>query len=111
MTLRTRKSGQEGQELTGSGASNFATCLMLAIAYAASIGSLATLIGTPPNLFMAGFLEEEYDISIGFGEWMLVGLPLSVVFLFIAWVLLTRVIYPPEIDEIAGGREIIQRPA
>ncbi|MGB3634203.1 MAG: DASS family sodium-coupled anion symporter, partial [Rubrobacteraceae bacterium] len=100
--------GAEGQELTGSGASNFATCLMLAIAYAASIGSLATLIGTPPNLFMASFLEEEYDISIGFGEWMLVGLPLAVIFLFIAWVVLTKIIYPPEIDEIAGGREIIQ---
>jgi len=65
----------EGEELTGRGASNFAICLMLGIAYAASIGSLATLIGTPPNLFMAGFLEETYDISIGFGEWMLVGLP------------------------------------
>ncbi|CAN5706593.1 DASS family sodium-coupled anion symporter [soil metagenome] len=98
----------EGHELTGSGASNFATCLMLAIAYAASIGSLATLIGTPPNLFMASFLEEEYDISIGFGEWMLIGLPLSVIFLFITWVVLTRFVYPPEIDEIAGGREIIQ---
>lgn len=63
------------EELTGRGASNFAICLMLGIAYAASIGSLATLIGTPPNLFMAGFLEETYDISIGFGEWMLVACP------------------------------------
>ncbi len=99
---------EAGRELTGSGASNFATCLMLAIAYAASIGSLATLIGTPPNLFMASFLESEYDIDIGFGEWMLVGLPLAVIFLFVAWVVLTRFVYPPEIDEIAGGEEIIQ---
>ena len=99
----------EQEQLTGQGASNFATCLMLAIAYAASIGSLATLIGTPPNLFMASFLEEEYDISIGFGEWMLVGLPLAVVFLFVAWVVLTRFVYPPEMDEISGGREIIQQ--
>lgn len=98
----------EAQQLTGHGASNFATCLMLAIAYAASIGSLATLIGTPPNLFMASFLEAEYDISIGFGEWMLVGLPLAVIFLFITWLVLTRFVYPPEIDEISGGREIIQ---
>lgn len=92
------------EELTGSGASNFAICLMLGIAYAASIGSLATLIGTPPNLFMASFLQENYDISIGFGQWMLVGLPLSVVFLFIAWIVLTRFVFPPEIDEISGGR-------
>ncbi len=105
------ESGEESaaqQPVTGRGASNFATCLMLSIAYAASIGSLATLIGTPPNLFMASFLEEEYDISIGFGTWMLVGLPLAVVFLFIAWVLLTRFIYPPEMDEISGSREVIQ---
>ena len=99
----------EQEQITGQGGSNFATCLMLAIAYAASIGSLSTLIGTPPNLFMASFLEEEYDISIGFGEWMLVGLPLAVVFLFVAWVVLTRIVYPPEIDEISGGREIIQQ--
>ena len=78
------------------------------IAYAASIGSLATLIGTPPNLFMAGFLEETYGINIGFGEWMLVGAPLAVVFLFIAWVVITRIVYPPEISEISGGREMIQ---
>ncbi|HEV2093607.1 MAG TPA: DASS family sodium-coupled anion symporter [Rubrobacter sp.] len=100
--------GEPGAELTGEGASNFATCLMLGIAYAASIGSLATLIGTPPNLFMAGFLQETYDISIGFGEWMLVGLPLAVVFLLIAWVVLTRFVYPPEIDQISGGRELIR---
>ncbi len=99
---------EEAEELTGAGASNFATCLMLAIAYAASIGSLSTLIGTPPNLFMAQFLQSEYDIDIGFGTWMLVGLPLSATFLFITWVVLTRFVYPPEIDEISGGREIIQ---
>ena len=101
--------GESGvEELTGRGASNFAICLMLGIAYAASIGSLATLIGTPPNLFMAGFLQETYDISIGFGEWMLVGLPLAAVFLLIAWVVLTRLVYPPEIDRISGGRELIR---
>ncbi len=96
------------ENLTGAGASNFAVCLMLAIAYAASIGSLATLIGTPPNLFMAGFLQETYDINIGFAQWMIVGLPLSVVFLFITWVVLTRFVYPPEITEISGGRELIR---
>lgn len=102
--------GGDGAEdrLTGPGASNFAVCLMLAIAYSASIGSLATLIGTPPNLFMAGFLQETYDITIGFAQWMIVGLPLSVVFLFITWIVLTRFVYPPEISEIAGGRELIR---
>ncbi len=100
--------GEPAEGFTGKGASNFATCLMLAIAYAASIGSLATIIGTPPNVFMVGFLESNYNISIGFGQWMLVGLPLAVVFLTVAWVVLTRFVYPPEIDQIAGGRELIR---
>ncbi|NYH78968.1 sodium-dependent dicarboxylate transporter 2/3/5 [Actinopolyspora biskrensis] len=91
-----------------TGAGRFAVCLMLAIAYAASIGSLATLIGTPPNLFMAGFLSETYGIQIGFGQWMLFGLPLAAVLLLIAWVLLTRVIYPTSITDIPGGRELFK---
>ncbi|MGI8650229.1 MAG: SLC13 family permease [Rubrobacter sp.] len=101
-------SGESAADLTGAGASNFAVGLMLGIAYAASIGSVATLIGTPPNLFMAGFLQETYDITIGFGQWMLVGLPLAVVFLFLAWLVLTRFVYPPEISEISGGKELIR---
>ena len=93
-------------EIGGEQAHPFATGLMLAIAYAASIGSLATLIGTPPNLFMAGFLEQAYGIEVGFGQWMLVGLPLASVLLVIAYVVITRWIYPPGIDEIPGGREL-----
>jgi solute carrier family 13 (sodium-dependent dicarboxylate transporter), member 2/3/5 len=87
---------------------SFATGLMLGIAYAASIGSIATPIGTPPNLFMIGFLESSYDIEIGFGQWMAFGLPLALVFLPIAWLLLTRVLYRPAFSDIEGGRELIQ---
>ena len=91
-----------------SGAANFATCLMLAIAYAASIGSLATLIGTPPNLFMAGFLAESYGIEIGFGQWMLLGLPLAVVFMVLTWLVLTKIVYPITLKDIPGGRELFR---
>lgn len=87
--------------------SNFGTALMLGIAYAASIGSLGTIIGTPPNTLLVGYLQEEHDISIGFGQWMLVGVPLSVVMLIITWFLLTKVLFKPEIDHIPGGRELI----
>jgi solute carrier family 13 (sodium-dependent dicarboxylate transporter), member 2/3/5 len=99
----------DADTVTGPGAPNFATCLMLAIAYAASIGSLGTLIGTPPNLFMAGFIGETYGIDIGFGQWMLFGLPLAVVLLGIAWLLLTRVVYPTSLAEIPGGRQLFHR--
>jgi solute carrier family 13 (sodium-dependent dicarboxylate transporter), member 2/3/5 len=87
---------------------NLAVGLMLGIAYAASIGSLATLIGTPPNTFLAGFLAQSYGIDLGFGRWMMMALPLSVTFLFIAWILITRWLYPPEIESIPGGAEIIR---
>jgi solute carrier family 13 (sodium-dependent dicarboxylate transporter), member 2/3/5 len=81
---------------------------MLGIAYAASIGSLATLIGTPPNTFLAGFLSQTYDIDLGFARWMMMALPLSAVFLVIAWLIITRWLYPPEIDHVPGGAELIR---
>jgi solute carrier family 13 (sodium-dependent dicarboxylate transporter), member 2/3/5 len=87
---------------------NLAVGLMLGIAYAASIGSLATLIGTPPNTFLAGFLAQTYDIDLGFARWMMMALPLSVTFLAIAWVVITWWLYPPEIDAIPGGAELIR---
>jgi sodium-dependent dicarboxylate transporter 2/3/5 len=88
---------------------NFATCLMLAIAYAATIGGLATLIGSPPNLILVGFMEETYGTSISFADWMMVGVPLAAVFLVIAWLLLTRVIFPSNLSSVVGGEDVIQR--
>lgn len=87
--------------------SDFGTALMLGIAYAASIGSLGTIIGTPPNTLLVGYLQEAHGIDIGFGQWMLVGVPLSVVMLAITWFLLTKVLFKPEIEEIPGGRKLI----
>ncbi|EID55897.1 SLC13 family permease [Saccharomonospora xinjiangensis] len=91
----------------GKGDPNFATALMLGIAYAASIGSLATIIGTPPNTLLVGYLEENFDITISFGEWMLFGLPVAVVFLAVAWFVLTRV-FRPRLTSLPGGRELIR---
>ena len=104
-----RVEGQSSDEdsLTGSGAPAFSTALMLGIAYAASIGSLGTIIGTPPNTFLIAYLQEDHGIDIGFGQWMLFATPMAVVFLGLAWLMLTRVLYPPAMDEIPGGRELI----
>lgn len=87
--------------------SNFGTALMLGIAYAASIGSLGTLIGTPPNTLLAGYMADTHGVEIGFGQWMLVGVPLAVVTLVICWFLLTKVFFKPEIKEIPGGKRLI----
>lgn len=71
----------------------FAKAMLLSIAYAASIGGIATLIGTPPNALMAAYLSDSYGIEIGFGQWMAMGLPLSISLLMIAWFWLTKISY------------------
>jgi solute carrier family 13 (sodium-dependent dicarboxylate transporter), member 2/3/5 len=87
---------------------NFGTGLMLGIAYAASVGGLATLIGTPPNALLAGFLNTTYGIEIGFAQWMMVGLPLTLVAIPLVWVILTRLVFPIKIREVPGGRARIR---
>lgn len=72
----------------------FGVALMLAIAYSASIGGAATLIGTPPNALLASILATTHGIEIGFGRWMLVGLPVATAMLVACFFLLTRVLYP-----------------
>jgi sodium-dependent dicarboxylate transporter 2/3/5 len=88
---------------------NFAICLMLGIAYAASIGGIGTLVGTPPNALMAAFLKDNYNIEISFAKWAVMALPLVIVFVPIVWLLLTRVIFPIRIRSIPGGRTLIRR--
>jgi len=70
--------------------SPFGRSLMLGIAYAASIGGVATLIGTPPNAVLAGIVEQTQGITIGFWQWMQFGLPLAFVMLLVCWWYLTR---------------------
>ena len=70
---------------------NFAKAVLLAIAYAASIGGIATLIGTPPNALLAAYLERSYQIELSFSDWMLFGVPLSACLLVICWFWLTKI--------------------
>jgi sodium-dependent dicarboxylate transporter 2/3/5 len=90
------------------GGSRFGVALMLGIAYAASIGGVATLIGTPPNAIFAGVVEKTYGISISFVDWMKFGLPLSLVMLGITWFYLTRIRFRGEQPQLAGGQEFIR---
>ncbi len=90
-----------------SDASSFSICMMLGIAYAASIGGVATLVGTPTNVFLAGFAQEQ-EIQIGFGRWMLFATPLAAALLVLAWIALTRFIFPIRIAHIPGGRQLIR---
>lgn len=86
----------------------FAVCLMLGCAYGASIGGFATLIGTPPNVFLAGFLQEEMAIRISFVRWLLFALPLTLLFLPAAWLWLTRFAFPIRTRDIPGGAAAVR---
>ncbi|MBX3312625.1 MAG: DASS family sodium-coupled anion symporter [Microbacteriaceae bacterium] len=95
-------------ETLGKHKSNFATALMLGIAYAASVGGMGTLISTPPNVLMAGYLEQVHGVEVSFSRWMLVGVPTAIVMLAVIWFVLVKVLYRPEISVIPGGRELIE---
>jgi len=69
---------------------NFGKAVLLAIAYSASIGGVATLIGTPPNALLAAYLSNSYQIQISFASWMLLGIPLALVMLCCCWLWLCK---------------------
>lgn len=86
----------------------FSASMFLGVAYGISIGSTATVIGQPPMALMKAYLLESHNFDMGFGHWMLVGVPFAVVMVVLAWLLLTKIVYRPEVNEIPGGREMIR---
>ncbi len=86
----------------------FGKALMLAIAYSASIGGFATLIGTPPNLVFAGIIEETYHIKLSFVEWLKFGLPVSILLFIICWKYLTRYAFNFGDTTFPGGKSEIK---
>lgn len=86
---------------------DFKTALMLAIAYGATTGGMATLIGTPPNALLAAYMSEVYQITIGFGQWMLLGVPVAMVSLAFVYLVLTRVMFTLGADALPGMAALI----
>lgn len=86
---------------------HFATALLLAVAYGATSGGMATLIGTPPNALLAAFVENSYGLSLGFGQWMLLGVPVMLLTLPAVYLVLTRVAFRLDSGELPGMRELI----
>ena len=87
----------------------FGKALMLAIAYSASIGGMATLIGTPPNLILAGIVQETYGIEITFLKWFMFGLPVSLILLAICWKYLTEFAFSFKQKAFPGGKSEINK--
>ncbi|WP_209332576.1 SLC13 family permease [Lunatimonas salinarum] len=85
--------------------------LMLGIAYSASIGGMATIIGTPTNIILVGVIRKTYGIEIGFSEWMMIGLPVAIVLLVVCWYFLVNVAFDLSLARQATGgkEEIIQQ--
>ncbi|MBL0419297.1 DASS family sodium-coupled anion symporter [Ramlibacter sp. AW1] len=86
----------------------FGVGLVLAIAWSASIGGLGTLLGSPPNAIVAGYISKELGQQVGFAQWMLLGVPLAITFVAIAWLLITRVMFRFHLDEVPGGEQMIE---
>jgi len=87
----------------------FALSIMLGIAFSANIGGMATLIGTPPNTVMAGFIENEYGIEISFVNWLIMGLPFAAIMLAINYFVVVRLIYPNNLGQLSASGQIIQQ--
>jgi len=95
--------------LDDKGKDHFQYALLLGIAYGATIGGMATLVGTAPNALLAAFMQESYGTEIDFASWMLVGLPLSALMLPLAWLLLTRVVFKVDFHTSGEGKATLRR--
>ena len=87
----------------------FGKALMLGVAYSASAGGIATLIGTPPNLIFAGFIQENFNIEISFFQWMKIGFPVSIILMLFIWWFLTKYAFKLNKTGFPGGKEEIKK--
>jgi sodium-dependent dicarboxylate transporter 2/3/5 len=108
-SIQQQETSNEQLAISTGAAGNLRTCMMLAIAYAASIGGLGTLIGTPPNIIFVSAAEKLFPAApaVNFLQWLAFGLPLIAVFIPLAWFLLTRALFPVTKDLFSGGKDLI----
>lgn len=86
----------------------FAVSMMLVVAYGASIGGTATIIGTPPNVVFAGFIRENYQVEVTFLQWMAVGTPFAIGLLIATYFMLVHLIFPNRLGKFEGATELIE---
>lgn len=88
---------------------DFQYALLLGVAYGATIGGMATLVGTAPNAMLAAFMQDNHGIEIDFASWMMVGLPLSIVMLPLAWLALTRFVFQVDFQTSGEARAELKK--
>nr|WP_298897876.1 DASS family sodium-coupled anion symporter [uncultured Altererythrobacter sp.] len=101
--------GETSPGLSDKAKHDFQIALLLGLAYGASIGGVATLVGTPTNAFMVGFLQSEYQLEIPFARWMMVGIPVTAILLPMGWFLLTRFLFPVSFQSSPETRAELDR--
>jgi len=99
--------GEQSLHLDPVRTRRFHIALLLALAYASTIGGLSTLVGTPPNILLAAFLADNYGLEIAFLDWMMIGVPLMLLLLPIGWWVLTGLVYRVDIPASAETRALI----
>jgi len=99
---------QTDRQVEGKLQTNFGVALMLGIAYSCSIGGIGTIIGTPPNALLVAFWESNFNQTISFLDWMIMGIPVVVILLPIAWWYLTNISSPIHLEKIPGGENLIE---
>ena len=87
----------------------FGKALMLSVAYSASAGGIATLIGTPPNLIFAGFIEDNLQTEVSFFQWLKIGLPISISLIIISWIYLAKFAFKLNKTGFPGGKQEVQK--
>ena len=99
------------EQVLGKGSTRhpFTICLILGVAYAASIGGLGTIIGTPPSAFVVQLVADTQGIDISFLEWMAFGIPIVALMLPMTWYVLTHWVFRFEPETVTGGDEVVRR--
>ena len=92
-------------DITDNQKFNFQLCLLLGIAYAASVGGIATPIGTSPNGVLIQFASNNYNYDIGFANWISIGLPITLGLGPLIWIFLTRIIFPVNFSATQESKE------
>lgn len=102
---------KSGGKVSGFDGSPFAKALLIGTAYGASIGGVATLVGTPPNALLAGFVLDNLGIEIGFAQWMVLGVPTALIMLVLGWLIVTRIVFGLGAQSMPGAAQAIRQQA
>jgi len=95
-------------ELENKNERNFALGLMLSIGYAASLGGIATIIGTPPNVVFVGLLNDFFGLKISFAQWFIIGFPVALLLVMSTYFIITSVLFKNNLARIDGSEVLIK---